>query len=101
MSLHTQALESSPISPTASSGLAPHLYASLCSVAPPRGSAEVLAGVWIGWASPYQGLQMVMEAPSAPLGAAAKAGCVWGGGGCLQGHWQELGVVILGYLLSD
>uniref|UniRef100_A0A673TDG8 IGFBP N-terminal domain-containing protein n=1 Tax=Suricata suricatta TaxID=37032 RepID=A0A673TDG8_SURSU len=66
------------------------------SVAPPRASAEVLAGVWIGWASPCQGPQKVMEALPAPPGSVAKAG-----GWELQDHWQEHGAVILGHLLSD
>jgi len=69
------------------------------SAAPPRVSAEVPAGVWIGWASPCRGPPMAMEALPAPLGAVAKpGGCV---GGALLGHWKEPGAVILGHLLSD
>ncbi|XP_005206262.1 insulin-like growth factor-binding protein 6 isoform X1 [Bos indicus] len=66
------------------------------SAAPPRGSAEVLAGVWIAWASPCPGLQKAaMEAPSAPPAAAAKPGL--GAAGPLAGAWGRP----LGYLLSD
>lgn len=61
-------------------------YASLPSAAPPRGSAEVPAGVWIAWASPCPGPQKAaMEAPSAPPEAAAKPGL--GAAGPLAGTW--------------
>ena len=59
--------------------------ASLPSAGPPRGSAEVPAGVWIAWASPCPGPQMAMEAPLAPLGAVAKAG--WEAAWPLAGAW--------------
>ena len=65
------------------------------SAAPPRGSAEVPAGVWIAWASLCPGPQTAMETPPVPPEAVAKAG--WGA----AGRWQERGAVILGYLLSD
>lgn len=59
------------------------------SAARPRGSAEVPAGAWIGWASPCRGPRMAMEAPLAPLGAAAKAGGLGGRGaaGPREGAW--------------
>lgn len=46
------------------------------SVAPPRGSAEVPAGVWIEWASPCQALQKEKEAHTARPEVAAEVG--WG-----------------------
>lgn len=67
--------------------------ASLSSAAPPRDSAEVPAGVWIGWASPWPGPQMVMETPPAPPGAAAKAG--WEAAGPPAGAWgHHLGLFV-------
>lgn len=93
MFLHTQTQESTPLpQPTGplvyllrEPGLTSDLYASLPSAAPPRGSAEVPAGVWIGWASLFQGPRTAMEALPAPLGAAAKAG--WGPAEPLAGAW--------------